>query len=462
VTASEVRVPHARLLVAVGVLATCAVILWLARSYTFYFDEWDFIISAPTWNAESYLQPHNLHPVMVPRLIYSAMLSTIGLRSYLPYMAVLLALHGTSALLLFELVRRRTGDVIGIACAAILLVLGAGWENLLWAFQISFVGSVACGLGMLLALDARPTGFPARGEGGPQGRMGTLNEEQPWRMPLATALLTASLMFSAIGLFFGVAAAVRLALTNDRRRDLAWLAPVAVVFGAWFLAFGRFGEPAPPLSAADLLAVPLYALWGLGASAAGLIGASGVAGPPLLLLAAGAVGYGWWRGGFDPLSIGVAAGLVTFYLVTGVSRAQLGYQQSGAGRYVYEGAVFWLILLADAARRLPWRGTWRPALVACLFLACFNSGVLLFTYAAGKTVQMQRQVADLQALAAQRGDPCLNPNGAVDLLVMPQVRIPALYYRAVDRYGDPVASLPVVDQADFDRARANLPTPGCK
>jgi hypothetical protein len=441
VTASEVRIPHARLLVAVAAVAASAAILWLARGFTFYFDEWDYIISAPAWNALSYLQPHNFHPAMLPRLIYAGMLATVGLRTYLPYMAVLLALHATSVFLLFELVRRRAGDLIGIACAAILLVLGAGWENLLWAFQVSFVGSVACGLGMLLALESTPT---------------------RQRMPLVAALLTGSLMFSGIGLFFGVAAGVRLAVTSDRRKDLAWLAPVAIAFGAWFLAYGRYGAPVPPSPPTNILVVPLYTLWGLGASAAGLIGEGGLFGPPLLLLAAGAVGFAWWRGGLDPLSFGVGAGLVMFYVVTGVSRGQLGYQQSGAGRYVYEGAVFWLILLGDAARRLPWRGTWRPALVACLFLACFSSSVLLFTFAAAKAVQMQRQVSDLQALAVERGNPCLNPNATVDLLVMPQVTSPALYYRAVDRYGDPSSSLPVVDRSDFDQARANLLTPGCK
>jgi hypothetical protein len=441
VKASEVRIPHARLLVVVAALAASAAILWLSRGFTFYFDEWDFIMSAPDWNATSYLQPHNVHPAMLPRVIYAVMLATVGLRSYLPYMAILLVLHTTSVVLLFELVRRRAGDLIGLACAAILLVLGAGWENLLWAFQVSFVGSVACGLGMLLALEMPPT----------------------WRrMPLVTALLTGSLMFSGIGLVFGVAATVRLAATSGRRNELAWLVPVAVAFGVWFLAFGRYGAPPNPTpTVANILRLPLYTLWGLGASAAGLIGEGGLFGPPLLLVAVGAVGFAWWRGGVDPLALGVAASLVTFYVVTGLSRAQLGYEQSGAGRYVYEGAVFWLILLADAARRLPWRGTWRPALVACLFLVCFSSGALLFTFAAAKTVQMQRQVADLQALAAERGDPCLNPDGAVDLLVMPDETRPALYYRAVDRYGDPTASLPVVDQSDFDQARANLLKAGC-
>jgi hypothetical protein len=149
------------------------------------------------------------------------------------------------------------------------------------------------------------------------------------------------------------------------------------------------------------------------------------------------------------------------YIVVGLNRAQIGYQQSGSGRYVYEGAVFWLLLLADAARNIPWRGTWRPAIVACMFLACFNSGVLLYAYSAAKTEQMLREAADLQALAAERGNPCLDPTAIVDQLVMPQVTSPGAYYRAVDRYGDPAAGTPVVRGPDFERARANLLKPGC-
>ena len=110
-------------------VVAAAGIMWLARAYTFYFDEWDFIQSAPDWSWVSYLQPHNEHPSMVFKLIYSALLNTVGLRAYWPYMLVLLALHGTSAVLLFELVRRRAGDLLGLACAAMLLVLGAGFES---------------------------------------------------------------------------------------------------------------------------------------------------------------------------------------------------------------------------------------------------------------------------------------------------------------------------------------------
>lgn len=439
-TAAEVRIPRARLLVVVAAALFAATIVWLTRGYNFYFDEWEYILNSPDWTWTTYLQPHNVHPAMLHRLVYTTLLSTVGMRSYVPYMAVLLALHAASVVLLFEIVRRRAGDLVGIAAAALLLVLGAGWEDLLWAFQIMFVGSVACGLGMLLALQApRP------------------------RMWLAALLLLCSLMFSAIGLFFGIAAGTWLFLSPERRRDVIWLAPIALVAAVWYVAYGRSGASTnPPPSAGNIALLPGYALWGLGASAAGLIGEGGLFGPVLLLLAAAAIAIEWRRHRADAFALGMAAGLLTFYLVTGLSRAQLGFEQAAAGRYLYVGAVFWLMLLADAARRLPWRGTWRPALAAGLFLACFSSGVLLYAYGVAKEQQMLREAADLQALAAVRADPCLDPNGAVDPLVMPQVSNPALYYRAVDRYGDPLGGRPAPSGPAFDRARANLLIPGCK
>jgi hypothetical protein len=412
-------------------------ILWLSRGFNFYFDEWTFILTAPDWSWTTYLEPHNEHPAILPRLIYAVLLSTVGLRSYLPYMAVLLVLHAASAWLLFELVRRRAGDLLGVAAPALLLVLGAGWENLLWAFQMTFVGAVALGLGALLAMETRRTG-------------------------LAVALLAGAIMFSGIGLFFGVAVVVRLGLTPERRKELLWLAPVVVAFGVWYLAFGRTGlPPNPPPTAGNIALLPAYVAWGLGSAVAGIIGEGGWVGLVLLVAASLAVGRAWRRQGMDPFALGVAAGLLALYVATGLTRAQLGYQQSGSGRYVYEGVIFWLLLLADAARDLPWRGTWRPASIACLFLACFSSAALLFSFAIAKTAQMQRENADLQALAAARGYSCLNLSGVADPLVMPQVASPALYYRAVDRYGSPLASSQITDPADFERAAQNLTLPNC-
>src|SRR3989442_3623880 len=149
------------------------------------------------------------------------------MRNYVPYMAVLLALHATTVVLLFELVRRRAGDLIAVGAAALLLVMGAAWENLLWAFQIGFVGSVACGLGSLLLLNQSGPPLPrvardASQAGPPHGVGGKL---------AAIIVLFWSLMFSGLGLFFLIAASAWLPLTPYPRQDVALLAPAALPLG---------------------------------------------------------------------------------------------------------------------------------------------------------------------------------------------------------------------------------------
>lgn len=435
------RVAHARAIVIVAAVLACAAIFFLGRAGTFYFDEWTFILTAPAWTARTYFQPHNEHPAILFRALYSMLLHTVGLRTYLPYLTLLLAAHLANVVLLFELVRRRAGDLVAIAAACLLMLLGAGWDDLLWAFQVAWLLSVAFGLGMLLALQAPPT---------------------PRRLAIAAACLAVSLMFSGIAAAFAVVAVVQLGLRAGTRRGLLWFLPVGVALAAWYLAFGRFGNhPNPQPTAANVLLDPLYAAWGLSQSAAGVIGEGGGIGLALLGIAIAVIGWHWFRRGADPYAIAVACGLVAFYALTGLTRAQLGIEQSGSSRYVYIAVVFWLVLLADAAGELPWRGTWRPALVACLFLAVFNSAVLLFAFATARTVVMNRQVADYYALAAERTDPCLNPNGMVDRLVMPSERHPADYYRAIDLFGDPIQGRALLDRASYDAGVRNLRKPNC-
>ena len=435
-TVADVRVPRARMVVAAAAVIACAALFLLTRSYTFYFDEWTFITDAPGWTLRSYFEPHNEHPVMLLKLLYAALLNTAGLRSYLPYMASLWIAHAANVILLFELVRRRCGDIVAVAAALILLVLGTGWEDLLWAFQAGWLASTAFGLGAMLALERRPA--------------------------IAAVLLTVSLSFAGTGIVFAVAIGVQLLLTPSRRRDLLWFVPPALALLAWYAAFGRFGQhPNPQPTAANLLIDPLYTLWGLSQGAAGIVGAAGWIGYAALAIAAVALGWHWRRHGVDPFTAGIAAGLLAFFLIAGLTRAQLGWQQSGASRYVYVAAMLWLILLAEAARDAPWRGTLRPLIAACIFLACFNGAVVLFEYAAAKTLQMERATADLQALAAMRHDPCLDPQSDADVLIMPGVPA-ADYYRAVDRYGDPVAGTTVRDKADFEAATARLRKANCQ
>ena len=101
--------------------------------------------------------PHNEHLSLVPVLVYKLLFSTVGTDSYVPYRVAGLLLHCGVAALLFAYARRRVGELLALGAAAIVLFLGTAWPDVLWPFQIGFLGSLAAGIGALLALDREDT-----------------------------------------------------------------------------------------------------------------------------------------------------------------------------------------------------------------------------------------------------------------------------------------------------------------
>ena len=98
--------------------------------------------------------PHTEHWSTGPILIYRGLYSVYGLHTYVPYVVVLLLLHVAVAHLLWRLLRNAGVDVpLATALSAVYVLLGAGHENLLWAFQIGFIGSLALGMAVLLLVN---------------------------------------------------------------------------------------------------------------------------------------------------------------------------------------------------------------------------------------------------------------------------------------------------------------------
>src|SRR5207249_4945759 len=97
------------------------------------------------------------------------------------------------------------GDLIGLACAAVVLFLGAAWEDLLFfGALIDIGGSVAAGLAALWVLERERTSTDA----------------------LACLLLLCSVGFSNVGVPFALGAAVAVLLRRSPRR--LWIAVVPV------------------------------------------------------------------------------------------------------------------------------------------------------------------------------------------------------------------------------------------
>ncbi len=78
--------------------------------------------------------------------VYRLLLLTVGLHHYWPYRLLLTSLDVLCGVLLFLLLRRNVHPILAASGAAILMLLGPAWQDLLWPFQVCFLGSVAGGL----------------------------------------------------------------------------------------------------------------------------------------------------------------------------------------------------------------------------------------------------------------------------------------------------------------------------
>ena len=141
--------------VLLGALAAASAALLLAwqSHLTFLIDDWDLLLNRRGFNAHAFLDPHNEHIIIAPTAIYKAIQATIGMDSLLPYAVVATAAFIASAVLLFVYLRSRIGDWLALAGATLVLFIGAAYEDLLTPFQVGYFGSMAFGLGALLALD---------------------------------------------------------------------------------------------------------------------------------------------------------------------------------------------------------------------------------------------------------------------------------------------------------------------
>lgn len=119
-------------------------LLALQTTQWFTFDEWAFI------DGSTLLEAHGGrggHWSTSPILIYQALLATVGLDSYLPYAAVMVIAHLTATHLIWRIANHvGVSPWIATTTTAVLVVFGTGGENLLWAFQMGFIGAVALGL----------------------------------------------------------------------------------------------------------------------------------------------------------------------------------------------------------------------------------------------------------------------------------------------------------------------------
>jgi hypothetical protein len=395
---------------AVVLLASFAVLDHLGRGRTFFYDEWDFVQHRSSGVVDPLLEPHNGHLSIVPVAVFRLLFETVGLEHYRPYRWVGLSVHVLVVVLLFLLVRRRAGAGVAGAMALVVLWLGPAWQDILWPFQIGFMGSVAAGLGAHLLLDHERR----RSDVG------------------AACCLAISLGCSSIGIPFVVGAAVRLAWERRSWFRLWVVGAPSALYALWYLAYGE--------SQAEPGNVDVLGSY-VATSAAGAVGALADLTLDWGRMAAGALlGVGaviiMRRRRCPAFAAAMVATALSFWVLTGLSRAHLG--EPNASRYLYLGAI---IVLIAAAGLLPEGHRVGRLGVAALWVAAGLSvwaNVAPMRAGAGGLRSVSEPVsAELYVLEvlADRAPPGYRPDPirAPTLVVEP-------YLAAVHRHGSPAPS----------------------
>jgi hypothetical protein len=315
--------------------ASACLLLYLGSKLTFFLDDWTFLLYRPGFGADAILAPHGEHIVVIPAFVYQALQETIGMGSAFPFRVISTALFLTSAALLFVFLRRRVGQWPALAATAVVLFLGAAWEDLLWPFQMGYFGCMAAGLGALLALE--------RGS-----RRGDA---------LACLLLAVAILFSSLGLSFAIGAAVAVLISEDRwRRAYVFVVPFAI-YGLWWLGWGHDAESAVSLTNAGR--TPLYVLNGLASSVGSALGLSNHAVwaesdklawlRPLTVALGGLAVWRIYRLGGAPRGFWVVLAVgISFWTLAGLN--QMPGREPDASRYQYVGVVFLLLIAAELLR----------------------------------------------------------------------------------------------------------------
>jgi hypothetical protein len=374
-----------------AMLASGVLITALASRISFLLDDWTFILYRRGFDADAFLKPDNEHFVAGPVAVFKLLLATFGMGSTLPYRVIATATFLLGAWFLFVWIRRRLGQWPALIAVLPILFLGAAYDDLLWFASITFLGAMACGLGMLVALDRRD-------------KVGDR---------LACAWLVGSMLFSSLWLAFAIGVAVDIVLRRGerdwRRRAYVVAVPVAL-YATWWLGWGHTAESAfslhnvatTPLYVFDSFAAAIAALLGLATPVEGIASPAGLDwGRPLAVLLGGLAVWRLYRIERIPRSLWVVLAIALSFWILGGFDVKSG-RVAWASRYQYPAAAMVLLVAANLLRGVKLER--RLAIPALAVVVAAVASNLLFLHESYESYERTSRLerADLTAVEIAR------------------------------------------------------------
>lgn len=343
-------------------MAVSVAVFWVVgRRQWFIRDDWAFLLSRNVvrdqlGNDDWLLTAQDGHWMTPPILVYRAIQNLFGIESYWPYLLPAMALHVTAVLLTRRLCRR-----VGVSAwtttllCSMLLVFGAGWENIVFGIQITYNLSLVAFLAHVILVD----------HDGPLDR-------RDW---IGAAVGLVGISSSGFGPFFAAGITALLVLRRRWAAAAVAVGPQAIAYAWWFLTWQQDG--AAESTPGPTSQVPAFAVRGITATFESMSVVPPLAGVAIMATVAVALWTGaGWRAQSTMLTMW---GVVTLmFLGVGLQRIGFGVQSAGASRYQHIAAMLLVPafgLAVDQLRRVgpPAIGAARAVLAAAIVL---NAGWL--------------------------------------------------------------------------------------
>jgi len=328
------------------------------RNQWFFGDEWSFLAERNGANFGDLFLSHAEHWSTIPVISYRLLFNAFALHTYLPYQAVVVVAHLVTASLLLVVMRRaEVHPWTATFVASTFVLFGPGQENIVWAFQIGFVGAVVFGLIHLILADHE----------GPVTR-------RDWLGLLAGV---ASLMCSGVSLVMVVVVGIATFVRRGWKPAGFHTLPLVALYGFWFAITNPSGIPNPYGRRATITELARFVWSGVRGTVVAIggdwqigiiVGIVFIVGLPLAFQSLSRLEIG---PRIAPLAL--LAGALVFLVGTGATRWFVTPVADTQSRYIYTVAALMLPALGVAIDVIINR--WR--LVAPAVLALFVISVVM-------------------------------------------------------------------------------------
>ncbi|MEY2523185.1 MAG: hypothetical protein QOJ66_1750 [Ilumatobacteraceae bacterium] len=418
-----------------ALLAGSALVLYLVgRNQWFIRDDWAFIFTRERVHQASGLDAmlfmaQDGHWMTGPILIFRAIHAVFGTGSYWPYLLSAMACHFGIVVVVRKLsLRVGVTQWTATILAGTLAVFGSGWENIVFAVQLTYNLSL---LGFLVHL------WLIDHDGPPNRRDG---------LGVIAGLVAVS--SSGFGPFFIVGTLLFMVMRRRWRAAAIATGPTVLASAWWWLVWGQ--DPAGQ-SSRSLTQVPAYVNRGLSAVFQGLTSTTSLVGIALIATVAVALWRGRDAAAHDLIfSLSVTATLM--YIGVGLERSGFGIETAANSRYVYMGAALLIPVFGVAVDQLARLGppvTWAGRLLL-IGATAMNVGALR----SNGNDWANRAIAERNVLELVAASPALATveGGVGPLPFSPDLRIIDIPELIADGAIHPHAATTPAEQAAVDQA----------